>query len=98
LIDAAASASGAVVYLPGYDGTVSLAGLALVIGRLVLALYLVASALAGFDHRKLSAGEIGIRLALAVLLIAKHDFIYIGAAIAAVAVIAHHVTRRPATA
>ena len=98
VIDAAASASGAVVYLAGYDGTVNLVTLGLVLGRLVLALYLVSSALARFDRRQLSLGEVGIRLALAALLMTRYEFVYIGAAIAAGGVIAFHATRRPATA
>ena len=98
VIDAAASASGAVVYLPGYDGTVNLFGLALVLGRLVLALYLVSSALARFDRRRLGAGEVAVRLGLAILLMTQYEVVYIGAAIAAGGVIAFHVTRRPATA
>ena len=98
MIDAAASVSGTIVYLPGYDGTVSLTGLALVLGRLVLALYLVSSALSRFDHRQLSLAEVAIRLGLAVLLMTKHEFIYIIAAIAAGGLIAFHTTRRSATA
>jgi TRAP-type uncharacterized transport system fused permease subunit len=98
VIDAAASASGAVVYLAGYDGTINLMGLALLLARLVLALYLVSSALSRFDRRQLSLAEVGIRLGLAVLLMMRHEFIYISAAIAAVGVIAFHATRRPAAA
>jgi TRAP-type uncharacterized transport system fused permease subunit len=62
VIDAAASASGPLSIFAGYDGTINLPGLALVLGRLVLALYLVSSALARFDRRQLGLGEVGIRL------------------------------------
>ncbi|MEC8552689.1 MAG: C4-dicarboxylate ABC transporter, partial [Pseudomonadota bacterium] len=98
VIDAAASASGAVVYLAGYDGTVDIPGLALVLGRLVLALYLISSALARFDRRQLGLGEVGVRLGLAILLMTRYEFVYIGAAIAAGGLIAIHAMRRPATA
>jgi TRAP-type uncharacterized transport system fused permease subunit len=97
VIDAAASASAGVVYLEGYDGTINLPGLALVLGRLVLALYLVSSALARFDRRQLGFGEVIVRLGLAILLMTRYEFVYIGAAIAAGGVIAFHATRRPAT-
>ncbi len=98
VIDAAASASGGIVYLAGYDGTIDLPGLALVLARLVLALYLVSSALSQFDRRQLSLAEVGIRLGLAVLLMMRHEFIYVSAALAAGGVIAFHAMRRPATA
>jgi hypothetical protein len=98
VIDAAASASGAIVYLAGYDGTIDLPALALVLGRLVLALYLVSSALARFDRRQLGFGEVVVRLGLAILLMTRHEFVYIGAAIAAGGVLAFHAMRRPAIA
>ena len=98
VIDAAASASGAIVYLAGYDGTIDVPGLALVLGRLVLALYLVSSALARFDRRQLGFGEVVVRLGLAILLMTRYEFVYIGAAIAAGGVIAFHIMRRPAIA
>ena len=39
-------------YLPGYDGDIHLGALGLLLARLVLALYLVSSALAGFDKKR----------------------------------------------
>jgi hypothetical protein len=63
----------------------------------VLALYLVSSALARFDRRQLGFGEVIVRLGLAILLMTRYEFVYIGAAIAAGGVIAFHATRRPAT-
>ena len=86
------------VYITGYDGTVDVPGLILVIGRLVLALYLVSSALARFDRRQLAIGEVALRIALAVGLMMRYEFVYIGAGVAALALIAFHTTRRPATA
>ena len=98
VIDAAASASGAVVYITGYDGTVDVPGLMLVIGRLILALYLVSSALARFDRRQLGVGEVALRIALAIGLMMRYEFVYIGAGAAALALIAFHTTRRSAAA
>ncbi|MFK7752077.1 MAG: TRAP transporter permease [Sedimentitalea sp.] len=69
VIDPVASGNGTVVYLPGYDGQINWPGLALVLLRLVLVLYLLASALAGFDQRKLAPWEIAGRLIAAVLVL-----------------------------
>jgi len=54
-------------YLPGYDGQVYWGALALLIGRLVVALYLLASALARFDKGQLSLLEVLLRLGFAAL-------------------------------
>jgi len=93
VIDAAASASGSVTYLAGYDGTVDATGIALLLARLVLALYLLSSALSGFDQSRLGPLQIGLRLGLAALLMTTHEVLYIGAAIAAVALVVLHVAR-----
>ena len=86
-------------YLPGYDGQVHFGLVALLVGRLVLAFYLLSSALAGFDRRALSPWEIAARLALAVLLMTKPEVLWIGAAVAATALIFVHArTRAHATA
>ncbi|MDA9207409.1 TRAP transporter fused permease subunit [Octadecabacter sp.] len=69
VIDPVQSAQGGQVYLSGYDGVVDWAALALVLCRIALALYLLASALAGFDFRKLAAWEIVLRLIAAGLII-----------------------------
>ena len=65
------SVSAARTWLPGYDGSVDLGSLAWLICRLAVALYLVASALSRYDAARLSAVEIALRLALAVLLLVK---------------------------
>ena len=77
-------------YLPGYDGGVHVAALGLLLLRLALALYLLSSALAGFDRARLSPLDVGIRLALAVLILIKTDAIWISALIAAVVVLGVH--------
>ena len=82
-------------YLPGYDGTVRLEGLAWLVLRLVVALYLVASALSRFDAARLAGWEVALRLALAVLLLLKAPVVA-GAALAATALYlpVHHVAAR----
>jgi len=65
-------------YLPGYDGQLNLGALIWLLIRLTIALYLIASALAGFDRRSLSTIEIILRLGLAVLIMFKqkhHTFV-----------------------
>ncbi|MEM9708521.1 MAG: TRAP transporter large permease subunit, partial [Pseudomonadota bacterium] len=73
--------SGGNSYLPGYDGEIHAGALALLTGRLMIALYLISSALAAFDRRALAGWEIVVRLGLAVFLLVKIDLIWIGAAI-----------------
>jgi len=75
IIDPVASTPGAVVYLEGYTGERDAIGLGLLLLRLVCALYLLASALAGFDRSALSAPMITVRIALAVLILAPVDFV-----------------------
>ena len=79
--------TGGNLYLPGYDGEVHIGALALLLARLVLALYLVSSALSGYDHAALASWEIALRLILAVLIMASVEALWMGAAIAAVGLI-----------
>ncbi|MEL6206869.1 MAG: TRAP transporter fused permease subunit, partial [Pseudomonadota bacterium] len=85
--------AGGAGFLPGYDGQVALGAFALLLLRFVVALYLLSSALAGFDRRSLAPWEIALRLALAVLLMMKAEVIWIGAGLAALATMVAH--RRP---
>ncbi|MEM8731881.1 MAG: TRAP transporter large permease subunit [Pseudomonadota bacterium] len=82
--------SGGAGYLPGYGETLGIGGMVLLIARLLLALYLVSSALAVFDRAKLAAWEIVSRLGLAVLLLAKPEPVWIGALIATAGVLFTH--------
>jgi TRAP-type uncharacterized transport system fused permease subunit len=77
-------------FLPGHDGTVNVAWLAVLIGRLALALYLVSSAMAAYDRRALGALQIAIRIILALLVMAKPLEIYGPAVLASIAVILAH--------
>lgn len=71
------------LYLPGYDGEVYLGGLGVLLGRLVVALYLISSALSGFDRAPLAAWEIAARLVLAALVMVSLDVVWIAALVAA---------------
>ncbi|MDE0057444.1 MAG: TRAP transporter large permease subunit [Defluviicoccus sp.] len=82
--------SAAKTYLPGYDGSVDAAGLAWLVLRLAVALYLVASALSRYERFRLSFAETAVRLVLAVLLLVKTQEIAIAALCAAALVAALH--------
>ena len=77
-------------YLPGYDGQFYLGAFVLLILRLIVALYLLSSALARYDARALPIWEVFVRLALAALLLMKLEVIWIGAAVATVALLVLH--------
>jgi len=80
-------------YLPGYDGERHYAALTWVLLRLVLALYLLASALAGFDRRSLSTLEVLLRIALMLLILLKPSIIHLPAFVAALVVLGWHYIR-----
>ena len=82
LIDQAVIDPNSGTFLSGHDGNINIFWLMFLVGRVVLALYLVSSALAGFDRFSLSILQISIRVAVAVLILAKPIEIY-GLAVAA---------------
>ena len=77
-------------YLPGYDGTIDLAGLGWLLVRLIAALYLVASALTRFDSGHLPRFEVALRMLLALLVLLKIPAIATSALAFAVALVAFH--------
>jgi TRAP-type uncharacterized transport system fused permease subunit len=79
-----------VSYLPGYDGTVDVGDVMILLARLMLALLLLASALAGFDRRALASSERILRLALAAALMPGNPLIWGGAAVLGVALLIWH--------
>jgi len=91
IIDAQSASGG---YLPGYDGQFAYGAFALLLMRLILALYLLSSALAAYDKSRLPPSEIMVRLTLAVLLMMKPETVWIGAAAVSLAVLFVH-ARRP---
>jgi len=86
-LDPVASASGGRAFFPGYGAELAWGTLLLLLVRLVLALYLLSSALNAFDARPLAAWEISVRIALAVLVLFKAPLVFAIASVAAVAVI-----------
>jgi TRAP transporter 4TM/12TM fusion protein len=81
LIDAAkldpTAPTGAPLFLPGYDAGIDWIALSFLLIRLTLGLYLLASALAQFDLRKLGPSQAIIRLALAFCVMAYSPEIYL---------------------
>ena len=90
VVDPVASAKGAKAYLPGYDGSLDLFALGGILLRLILALYLLSSALNAFDRRPLASWEIALRLGLAVVIMFKSAIFFGPAVLAAVALIWLH--------
>jgi TRAP transporter 4TM/12TM fusion protein len=80
-------------YLPGYDGQVHIAALLWLLVKLIVALYLLASALAGFDRKPLTAIEIALRLLVALLIMFKPAAIHLPALLVAVALLTSHYLR-----
>ncbi len=97
LIEAAvldpSSLPSAAKYLPGYDGSLHLWGLLWILLKLIAALYLLASALAGYDRNELNGFEIALRLILAALIMFKLPELHIPALIAAVVLLIFHFIR-----
>ena len=83
VIDPSTNEGAEIKYLPGYDGQVHWGALSWLLLRLLLALYLLASALARFDHGRLPLWDCAIRLGLAVALLASAPLIHWGALIVA---------------
>lgn len=81
------------LFLDGYDGTLNLGWLTFLMLRIAVALYLLSSALAGFDRSALKPLEIFARLALAVLILARPMEIYGAALLASIALIGWHTLR-----
>ena len=82
--------TGTKAYLPGYDGTVDLGALGVLMLRMLLALVLLASALSRFDRAPLAFWEVGARLVLAALLLSGDIFVYGAAAAGGVGLLVWH--------
>ena len=90
VIDPVASGNGATVYLTGYDGMLDWGALATVLLRLAFALYMLSSALNGYDTRSLAAWEVFVRLALAILILFKGPLVFGPAILAGIAILVLH--------
>ena len=76
--------------LPGYENGVELMPLLWLLLRLLVALYLVASALAAYDLRPLSMPWIVLRLVTAVAIMVRPETVHLTAVVAALAILAWH--------
>ncbi len=93
LIDAAKldpAGHAGVDFLPGYESGIHWLMLAWVVLRLILVLYLIASALARFDMRRMASAESAVRLALAVLVLMRDPTLYGAGIVAAAGLLAWH--------
>ena len=77
--------------LPGYENGINFVGLAWLLVRLILSLYLVATALAQFDSKSLSLVEVFTRLVLALAILMKPEFIQFAAIIFSAGLLSWHV-------
>ncbi len=76
--------------LAGYENGIDFAALAWLLARVVVTLYLVATALAQYDMKSLSLAEVGIRLAAALAVLAKPEAIHFAALIFAACLLVWH--------
>lgn len=83
--------SGARALIEGYSGEVDVAALAWLSARLILALYLVASALARFDRGSIPNWEVACRLFLAVMILWKTAPVMWFGIVAGLGIIALHI-------
>lgn len=85
--------------LPGYENGVQFRPLIWLLCRLMLSLYLLASALAAYDAKPLSPIWIAIRLAAALAILVRPEAVHLSAIAVAAAVLAwHHLEARRAAA
>ncbi len=82
--------AGRSVLIEGYDGQIHWPGLAALCLRLILALYLVASALARFDQGPIGRAEMGLRLLIAVMVLWKTPVVMWVGIVAAILMIVVH--------
>ena len=93
VIDPSTSVGSEITYLPGYTGQVDWGALGWLLVRLLLALYLLASALARFDRVLLAYWDAGLRLALAFFVLSKDPTVYSAAIAVAGGLLALHILR-----
>ena len=78
------------IFLKGYDGTIDPVGLGWLLIRLVVSLYLVATALTRYDASSLSLLGSIIRIVLAILILLKIQFIAIATLLISVIYLLFH--------
>lgn len=95
LIDQAVIDPNTGLFLDGYTGERNPGWLVFLMARLALALYLVSSALAAYDRKALGMAEVLVRLAIAILILARPMGVYIPSIIAGMAILGLHALRNP---
>lgn len=93
LIDKAVIEPSTGVFLDGYENGHSTAWLAMLVGRVALALYFVSSALAAYDRQALGKVEVAVRLAIAVLILFRPAEVYGTAVVAGIVLLGAHIVR-----
>ena len=84
------NSNGQSALIEGYTGTVDWLALALLGLRLVIALYLMASALTRYDHGALGRSEVALRLLAAILILWKTEMLmWVGVVLAVILIGAH---------
>ncbi|GGX38122.1 hypothetical protein GCM10007385_01120 [Tateyamaria omphalii] len=79
------------VFMEGYSGETNFGALALLLFRLSVALYLLASALARYDHAALLGWEMPLRILAAILILWKAPLVMlVGGLLACVLVVVHY--------
>lgn len=82
--------TGARSFIDGYTGETDIATLALLLGRLLIALYLLASALARYDRTALQGWEAFLRILAAILILWKAPLVVgVGGLLAAALILLH---------
>lgn len=85
------------VFLPGYDGQVDVGHILLLCLRLSVALYLLASALAGFDFVRLRSWHVALRIALAVGIILHDPLVHnVATGLALIVILTNYLSARRA--
>jgi TRAP-type uncharacterized transport system fused permease subunit len=79
--------------LPGYENGIDVVGLAWLLARLIVSLYLVATALAQFDSKSLRMVEVVTRLVLALAILMKPETIHFAALIFSAGLLTLHIWR-----
>ena len=82
--------SSAKAFLPGYDGTIHIQSLLWLVAKLMVSLYLTASALMKFDLATIALPETILRLGLAILILFKAPEISTTVFFLTVALLAFH--------
>ena len=77
-------------FLPGYENGVQTGALLWLLARLILALYLVASALARFDAGPLTLVEVLVRLAAAIAVLSRPEAVHFAAVVGIAALLIYH--------